>query len=171
VTLALNLALFQVGWFACVLGAARGLSLLGPVTVAAILAWHAVRSQQPAQELKLVALAVVFGAIFDSALAALGWIDFAPVAAAPYVAPWWMLALWAVFATTVNVSLSWLRLRLRLAALLGAVGGPFAYWAGERLGALELREPAAAFAALGAAWALVLPALLTLGRRLDGATR
>jgi hypothetical protein len=171
VTLALNLALFQVGWFACVLGAARGLPWIGPLTVAAIVIWHAARSPQPADELKLAAIAVLVGAVCDSAFAALGWIDFAPVAAAPYVAPWWMLALWAVFATTVNVSLSWLRPRLRLAALLGTVFGPFAYWAGERLGALELREPVAALASLGAVWALALPALLALGRRFDEATR
>lgn len=90
-------------------------------------------------------------------------------AAAEFLAPWWILALWALFATTLNVSLGWLRSRLLLAGVLGGVAGPFAYWAGERLGALSLREPVAALGALTLGWAAILPALLALARRLDGA--
>jgi len=169
-TLAVNVALFQAGWLACVLGAAHGMPLAGIAIAAAVVAWHAARARRPAQELKLVALAVLAGALFDSALAAGGWIVFAPEAAAG-LAPWWILAMWALFATTLNVSLAWLRSRLPLAALLGAVSGPLAYWAGARLGALELRQPAAALGALAAAWAVVLPGLLAAARRLDGAAR
>ena len=167
-TLALNVALFQAGWLACVLGAAYGLPWAGVAAAAAVVAWHARRA---AAELKLVALAVAVGALSDSALAASGWVDFAPVAAAEGLAPWWILAMWALFATTLNVSLAWLRSRLPLAALLGAMSGPLAYWAGARLGALELRQPAAALGALALVWAAVLPGLLAAARRLDGATR
>ena len=168
-TLALNVALFQAGWFACVLAAAYALPWAGIAAAAAIVGWHALRARQPAQELKLVALAVLVGAVADSALAASGWVSFAPSAAAEGLAPWWILAMWALFATTLNVSLGWLRARLVLAALLGALSGPLAYWAGARLGALELLQPAAALAALAFCWAVVLPVLLAAARRLDGA--
>jgi Protein of unknown function (DUF2878) len=169
-TLFLNVALFQAGWFACVLAAAQGLPWAGVAAAAAIVAWHALRARQPAQELKLIGLALLVGAFADSALAASGWIVFAPDAAAG-LAPWWILAMWALFATTLNVSLAWLRSRLPLAALLGAVSGPLAYWAGARLGALELRQPAAALGALALVWAATLPGLLAAARRLDGAAR
>jgi len=169
--LAVNIALFQAGWLACVLGAAHGMPWAGVAVAAAVVAWHAARARRPVQELKLVALAVLAGALFDSALAAGGWIVFAPDAAASGLAPWWILALWALFATTLNVSLAWLRLRLPLAALLGALCGPLAYWAGARLGALELRQPAAALGALALVWAAALPGLLAAARRLDGAAR
>lgn len=166
-----NAAAFQAGWFACILGAAHGRPWAGIAIAAAIVGWHAARAARPAQELKLVALAVLAGALFDSALAAPGWVEFAPEAAAPYLAPWWILALWALLATTLNVSLGWLRDRLLLAGLLGAASAPLAYWAGERLGAITLREPAAALGALALGWAAILPGLLALARRLDGAAR
>ena len=169
-TVALNVALFQAGWLACVLAAAHGLPWAGILAAAAVVAWHTARAQSPARELKLVALAVVVGALCDSALAASGWIAFAPEAAAG-LAPWWILAMWALFATTLNVSLAWLRSRLPLAGVLGAISGPLAYWAGARLGALELRQPAAALAALALGWAAILPGLLAAARRMDRAAR
>ena len=52
-------------------------------------------------------------------------------------APYWMVALWGAFATTLNHSLRWLTRRPVFAALFGAVGGPIAYSAGVQLGALE----------------------------------
>lgn len=170
-TLAVNVALFQAGWLACVLGAAHGMPWAGIAAAAAVVAWHVARARRPAQELKLAALAVLAGALCDSALAASGWIGFAPDAPAPGLAPWWILAMWALFATTLNVSLAWLRSRLPLAGLLGAISGPLAYFAGARLGALELRQPVAAVGALALVWAVALPGLLAAARRLDGAAR
>jgi hypothetical protein len=170
-TLVLNVALFQAGWLACVLAAAHGLPWAGIAAAAAVVTWHALHARRAAEELKLVALAVAVGALCDSALAASGWIEFAPQAAAEGLAPWWILAMWALFGTTLNVSLAWLRSRLPLAALLGAMSGPLAYWAGARLGALELRQPAAALGALALVWAASLPGLLAAARRLDGAAR
>ena len=62
--------------------------------------------------------------------------------------PYWILAMWALFATTLNASLGWLHGRPALAGALGMLSGPLAYWAGARLGAIELVQPAAALAAL-----------------------
>jgi hypothetical protein len=73
-----------------------------------------------------------------------------------------------LFATTLNVSLRWLRGRPLLGALLGAVGGPLAYLAGAKLGGIELLEPALALSALAAGWALLLPLLQRLATELDG---
>ena len=53
------------------------------------------------------------------------------------VTPLWMVALWAAFATTLNVSLRALRPHYLLAAVLAAMGAPLAYYAGARLGALQ----------------------------------
>ncbi len=76
--------------------------------------------------------------------------------------------MWLVFATTLNVSLRWLR-GLPLAALgLGAVGGPLAYWGGERLGAMTFVVPVAATAAIAVGWVVLTPVLVRLARRFDG---
>jgi hypothetical protein len=76
--------------------------------------------------------------------------------------------MWMLFATTLNVSLRWLR-RFPLAAIaLGAIGGPLAYWGGARLGAMEFTAPVAATAALAIGWGALTPFLVWLARRFDG---
>ena len=84
------------------------------------------------------------------------------------IAPYWMIALWALFATTFNVSLRALRDRPALAALLASVGAPASYFAGARLGALEFVAAGAALAAIGIGWALLAPLMLRAAKRLDG---
>ncbi len=165
--IAVNVVLFQLGWFACVLGAAHGVPWVSVVAAGAILAWHLSRATQPQRELALLAAAAVLGAIFETLLMQTGWVRFETgvlIAGAP---PYWMVALWAIFATTLNVSLRWLRPRPSLAALLGAVGGPAAYYAGARLGALEFIAAGAALVAIGIGWAILVPVLLAAAHRLD----
>jgi len=83
-------------------------------------------------------------------------------------APYWIVLLWMLFAATLNLSLAWLKPRPLIAALFGAVGGPAAYVAGAKLGALTLTEPAAALPALAIGWAVLTPALARLAARGDG---
>jgi len=81
-----------------------------------------------------------------------------------------MVALWASFATTLNVSLRALHGRL-IASLLGAVGAPLAYYSGQKLGAVQMVNAGAALAVVAAGWALLTPLLLLAARRLDGYAR
>lgn len=80
--------------------------------------------------------------------------------------PPWMIALWANFATTLNLSLAGLQTRPWLAALLGLVGGPLAYWGGAGLGAMTFVAPLPALIALALGWALLTPLLLALAATL-----
>jgi len=166
--LVINVLLFQLGWFACVLGAARGLPWAGAAVAAAVVGWHLARATWPKRELALVAVAALAGAAFETVLVHTGWVQFDSGVLLQGFPPYWMVALWAVFATTLNVSLRWLHRRGALAAALGAVGGPAAYYAGAQLGAIELSPTGAALAAIGAGWAILAPALLGAARRLDG---
>ena len=170
-TLVLNVVLFQAGWFACVLAAARGMPWLGALAAAAIVAWHLARAPRARPEFELVALAMAAGAAFETLLVQSGWLRFGSGMLVAGTAPYWMVALWAVFATTLNVSMRWLRERPAIAALLGAIGGPAAYWSGARFGAMELAAAGAALAAIAAGWAILTPLLLGAARRLDGYAR
>jgi hypothetical protein len=170
-TLASNVLLFQAGWFACVLGAAHGMPWVGVVAAAAIVGWHVLRAPRPRRELALIALSAAVGALFETLLMREGWVRFDTGVLVDGAAPYWMVALWALFATTLNVSLRALRTRLGLAALLGAVGGPAAYYAGARLGAIEFSTLGAALAAIAVGWALLTPLLLGAARRFDGYVR
>jgi len=164
----INFALMQAGWFACVLGAAHGLPWFGTGATLAIVAWHAARAVRPAEELKLIALVTLAGGSFDSALTAAGWVAFPNGQLAPWLAPHWIFALWALFATGLNVSLAWLKGRWWLAAAIGAAASPLSYWAGVRLGAATFVEPLLMFPALALGWAVILPAILRLAQRYDG---
>jgi hypothetical protein len=85
--------------------------------------------------------------------------------------PLWMAALWANFAGTLHLCLDWLRGRYWLASVLGACGGPLAYYGGQRLGAMQLGSNASiSLLVIAVEWALVTPALVYLSevRGLDG---
>ena len=168
VGLLLNFVAFQLGWFACVVGAARGWPLTGTAIAAVIVAWHIVRAARPAQELKLALFALLIGVLWESSLIALGLIDFTSGTLLAGLAPPWILALWALFATTLNLSLGWLKQRWLLAALLGAVAGPLSYWAGVRFGAVQFVAPWPSLTALSLGWALMTPLLVRLAHRYDG---
>ncbi len=83
-------------------------------------------------------------------------------------APYWIVAMWLLFATLLNRSLRWMHDRLAVAAVFGAIGGPLAFYAGHRLGAVEFGNFPLAMVALAIGWALILPLLVAMARRLDG---
>jgi hypothetical protein len=170
-SIAANIILFQIGWFACVLGAAHGVPWVGPVAMAAITLWHLSRARYLRRELLLLAGAAVAGLIFDSALMRLGLVRFSAGAAVAGLAPLWMIALWILFATTLNVSLRWLHGRPAIAVALGLVGGALAYYSGARLGALVLTPVNKALPVIALGWAASTPLLLVVARRFDGFAR
>jgi hypothetical protein len=85
-----------------------------------------------------------------------------------FLAPLWMIALWANFAATLNVALRSLRTRAWLLAALGGIGGPLAYWGGANLGAMQWLETAPVLIYLALGWAVVTPILGRLALKLDG---
>lgn len=166
--LIINFVIYQLCWLACILGGANGLPWLGVVAVAAAVVYHLHSASQPAVELSLLLLAATIGAIWDSLLVAAGWLVYPSGTLYPGTAPYWIVALWIAFATTFNVSLGWFKRHLLLAALLGAVGGPLAFLAGERLGGVEFTSHVAGLSALALGWTLLMPLMLVLARRWNG---
>ncbi|HWA38438.1 MAG TPA: DUF2878 domain-containing protein [Burkholderiales bacterium] len=154
-----NFLLFQIGWFACVLGAANGYAAEGAVVALLIIAWHVADAPRPAREAAVAGVAAAVGLVFENFLVEAGWVSVQD-------GVYWLVILWALFATTLNGALRALQGRPWLAALVGALGGPLAYYAGERMGALQLLQPAAMLAALALGWAIATPLLLSLARRL-----
>ncbi len=169
--LLVNFLAFQAGWFSCVLGAAYGYPLIGPVAVLLAVCLHLMMAYQPRKELALVLLAAVIGALFDSLLLRTGWLTYPNGILWAGTAPYWIVAMWLLFATTLNVSLRWLRERYLIAALFGLIGGPMSYYAGAKLGGLTFINMQAALSALAVGWALITPLLVWLSERLDGMQR
>jgi hypothetical protein len=164
---AINFIVFQAAWFAAVLGAAHGMPWLGVVAVPMALALHLALSPGWRPELLLALAAAGTGFVFDSILIAAGM--FSPV---PYILPspfssLWMVMLWVNLATTMNVSMGWLRGRYVLGLVFGAIGGPLAYYSGAKLGAMTRLPDPRGLLGTGIAWAIALPLLLVVNERLQ----
>lgn len=162
-----NLVMFQLAWFFCAYGAAHDMPWLAFLVVAPVVIWHLSHARKKSQEARLLLCMVLMGLLLDQSLLSLGMLSF-PDSGLPHGwLPPWMLMLWLVFATTLNVSLRWTRASLGLRVLLGALGGPLAYTAGQHLGAIRLPHEASLLA-IAFAWALAFPLAIALACRYDG---
>jgi hypothetical protein len=165
-----NAVAYQIAWFACVLGGAHEMPWVGTLTAVAVAGWNISRAAQPAAELKLALLVVVLGLTVDATLINTVHIAFTSGTWLSGFGPHWMLALWLCFATTLNVSLRWITARPLVAVPFGAFGGPLAYLAGAKLGALSMPDSAMALPAIGIAWALAMLVMTYAAARFNGAT-
>jgi hypothetical protein len=163
-----NFAAFQIGWFSAVLGAANGMPWLGPLAFVGVLAIHLRLVSRPDLEVGLVIASGVIGFYFDSLLVANGWVTYPSGLVSESFAPYWIVTMWMLFATTLNVSMRWLRDRRAMAAVFGAIGGPLSYVAGEKLGGIVFVDQLAALLALAIGWGIAMPVLMELSKRLDG---
>jgi len=163
-----NFAVFEAAWFACIQGVAHGQPLWGTVAVAAAIAWHVAISARPATELALVTILGALGLVAESLVVAQGHVAYPAGQPVAWLAPYWMVALWAELGIALNVTLRWLKRRPLLAVVLGAVGGPLSFLGGVRLGGARFVDEPAALATLAAMWALLLPLAMWISDRFDG---
>ena len=168
VNILVNAVVFKLAWLSAMLGGAKALPALVVMGVFTAIAVHLWRAAEPRRELTLVVLTGLIGLAWDSVMVGAGWLEYPNGIIVPGLAPYWIIAIWMLFATTLNVTFRWLHDRLALAAVMGAFFGPMSYLAGSAAGAVELVEPLAALLSLGAAWALLMPGLLLVARQLDG---
>lgn len=160
---------FQLAWIVTALGAARGLAWPGVCACAFPIVLHIAAARDRGRALTIVGFSSALGALGESLLGALGVVGYAAGwHGQPWLAPAWLIALWAAFAATLPAMLKLLGgLPWLLVALIGGAVGLLSYLAGERLGALSFLEPRLlAFAAVAALWAVALPVLLALESRL-----
>ncbi len=166
-TILLNIANSQAGWFGVVLAAARGMPVLAGAVATAGVAAHIALCRTRRTELLVVLAVMAVGAVWDSLLAANGVIIYPNGQWSVFLAPYWIVGLWALFATTLNVSMRWLHGRWLAAVLFGGIGGPLSFWAGARLGAAQFPNPVLALVLLGLGWALLVPLMVRITMALD----
>ena len=163
-----NALAFKIAWLSTIFGAANAMPMLGPLVVLVAVTIHLRLAREPRREIALILMTAAVGLAWDSALVTAGWLAYPTGTIVTGLAPYWIVGMWILFATTLNVSFRWLQERPALAAAMGGVFGPLSYQAGAAAGAVELVQPVAALTALGIAWALLMPGLLMIARQLDG---
>jgi hypothetical protein len=163
-----NLAIFDIAWLSSVVGGAQEMPWLGPLAVLIALMFHLQTARNWTEEILLILSCAIIGAVFDSFLVVSGWVTYKVGLFSDYLAPYWIITMWMLFATTLNVSMRWLRGKPWLAALFGLAGGPTTYLTGEKLGGIVLSNQPAALVALAIGWAIMMPMLMWLSETLDG---
>jgi hypothetical protein len=161
-----NFLTFEICWFGCVMGAASNLGWLGAllVLVAVPLQVYFLTDRRR-EEALFVLLCGLCGFVLET-LMIIGKV-YIPAWWDLPISPLWMLALWINFGPLVAISLSWLKGKYLLAAIVGGLAGPVAYWGGDELGALTVSAPfSRGYLLIGIAWTLVLPSLVYLHTRL-----
>ncbi|HSE12891.1 MAG TPA: DUF2878 domain-containing protein [Rudaea sp.] len=164
----INMILYQATWLTSVAGAGHGLWWPGLVALAAFAALQLGLGPWRHADACLIAGVSVLGFVIDSTFVQMGLMQFEAPVPWPALAPLWMVALWTSFALTLNHSLAFLQTRPLLAALLGGVGAPMAYWAASR-GWHALSFPLGVplmFGTTALAWALLMPLLARAALRL-----
>lgn len=165
-----NYVLYQAGWFACVLGAAWGYPLTGFLIAALLIATHLWLAVERVLELRLMLLTLIVGLAVEVVQQATATYRFVPGMLIAGLPPPWLLALWAQLATTFRFSLRRVFTRPWLSLAFGAFGGPLAFLAGERLGAIMLQTPlVGGLRRLSLCWTLAMLLLHLAARRLSPA--
>ncbi len=167
---------YQATWIAAVAGAGNGRWWPGLVVLLAFAAWQLSVSRWRRADIILVVAVSVIGFGIDSLFEQRGLMHFSAPDAWPDVAPLWMIALWTSFALALNHSLAFLQARPLLAALLGLICAPLAYWiAGSTWHALSFgSRPLWSIALIAITWAVLMPLFARLAwqwRRFDVPTR
>ncbi len=159
--------MYKVGWVACVVGAAAGMPWLGVLAVAVASAIHIASAQSRPKTVLLLVSAALIGFAWESFVVLNGWLNYGPDHSG-LVAPYWIVALWVLFATTLNLGFKWLKDHLWVAAIVGGLGGPLAFAAGERLGAVQFSDPVVSLGVVAAGWSLLMPLMVYMARYLNG---
>jgi hypothetical protein len=164
----INYVIYQIGWFACVLGAASQRPWTGLVIAMILIGVHLVLSEERSIEIRLVVLATAVGAVIEMIQIAAGTYRFTSGTLTDALPPPWLLAMWAQFATTFRFSLRHVITWPVAAVLFGAAGGPIALLAGEALGAVTLMTPLVyGLLRLSISWAIALAVFSVVVRRVS----
>lgn len=161
----INASLFQATWFACVLGSAKGFLWPAVVCCAGLAAYQLPAARRASSDLLLVAISIVLGLMVDTIWIQSGFLEFTDARPWSAISPAWILLLWIGFALTINHSLAWINLHPLLPIVLGAIGGPLSYLAGERLGAVTFTTSVTMLMIyIGLAWAAALGLLASIAK-------
>lgn len=160
-----NAVLYQSLWFALIIGSGRGIPAFALIVIVVGLVIHGLVLRPTAHEWRFIGIVGAYGLLHDTALALAGAMSFGDQALRPWLCPAWLVGIWICFGTTLFHSLSILENKPALAAALGAVGGPIAYFGGSKISDGQILFPEAplvSLVALAIVWGVTVPLLFKI---------
>ncbi|MGA1590500.1 MAG: DUF2878 domain-containing protein [Methylophilaceae bacterium] len=160
----INFILFQSIWFILILAAAHesfyGLAL--GLLLILVQYWH---GKLMVPDFKLILASIIIGFAHDTSLNYFKFIQY-NIDFNTYYSPFWIIGLWISFALTINHSLAWLGNKKLLQMIFGLIGGPLAYIAGEKLGAIYMINTMTLYV-LALSWACITPLLFQFKKKVS----
>ena len=163
----INFVLFQLAWFAGILGAAHQQALIGILGMVLCGALHLRSLPRVSRRAEYVLMFQCFclGTLIDTVLMHAGIMVYASPNPIGFISPLWMSLLWVALAMTLNHSLAWLKNKYWLSAILGSITGPLSYLAGVRLDAGRMPHEIYSLVTLSIVWALTMPLIMFLSQK------
>ena len=161
-----NIAGFQIGWWICILGVKNNLIYIGPLFMLIFIILHLFFISKLKKEYKLIISGSILGIFIDGSFKLTGIIDYVGDSNNSFLAPLWIIAMWAGFSATINHSLFWLKKLNFLSFLLGSIFGPLSYIAGYKLNVIFFNPNICIITILSLTWGLSIPFLFYINKRL-----
>ena len=163
-----NILGFQICWWICVIFSTTNYSYVGPLAMLLYIVLHLLYITDERKELWLVFLVALIGTIFDSIFILIGFFNYSSsFGLFMYLAPLWITAMWAGFATTLNHSLSWINKNYYLAFLMGFIFGPISYLTGRNFEAIQFHvSDSIGLLALAFSWGFIIPLIVIINKNI-----
>ena len=163
-----NILGFQICWWICVIFSTTNYSYVGPLAMLLYIVLHLLYITDERKELWLVFLVALIGTIFDSIFILIGFFNYSSsFSLFMCLAPLWITAMWAGFATTLNHSLSWINKNYYLAFLMGFIFGPISYLTGRNFEAIEFHvSDTIGLLALAFSWGVIIPLIVIINKNI-----
>ncbi|MFZ8988696.1 MAG: DUF2878 domain-containing protein [Methylophilaceae bacterium] len=160
----INFILFQSIWFILILAAAHEsfYGLVIGLLLILVQYWH---GKLMVPDFKLILASIIIGFAHDTSLNYFKFIQY-NIDFNTYYSPFWIIGLWISFALTINHSLAWLGNKKLLQMIFGLIGGPLAYIAGEKLGAIYMINTMTLYV-LALSWACITPLLFQFKKKVS----
>ena len=160
----INFILFQSIWFILILAAAHEsfYGLMIGFLLILVQYWH---GKLMVPDFKLILASIIIGFAHDTSLNYFKFIQY-NIDFNTYYSPFWIIGLWISFALTINHSLAWLGNKKLLQMIFGLIGGPLAYIAGEKLGAIYMINTMTLYV-LALSWACITPLLFQFKKKVS----
>ena len=131
----------EITWAACAYSATHDNANLGVYVGLGYILLHFILSRHRLRDLAVMLSLGAIGILIDSVISKINILSFTHAFADYLLLPAWLMVLWFVFSLMLPYSLYWLRTKLIIAAIAGAIVGSFSYVLGHHLGALHLSDP------------------------------
>ena len=149
----LDLVIFQIAWFCCVLAPLSPIPQALPVTGLVLVLIRTQFSRGLKEVLPFAIACFLLGVAGDAGLVQLGLLSFD---AYPdwFGAPLWMVALWLNFGLMLRPLFTWFLDHCWRAIIGFSAGGVVAYYSGQKLGVLTLTVDIQSQLGVAAEWAI-----------------